>query len=167
MIKNFKRFFTTKEKEPVMAQEETQAPVLAVDNTAELATALASLASQAEAIAELTSKYESAQAALAEIEAAKSALIAEQIAAKLAARKEKVETVIGTAKAPALLSATESLDDAAFEAVVSAIQGSVEQESKSELFREVGASGSADALNVEEDAVARLAAKIDAQFKSK
>lgn len=151
-----KRFFTPVEGKPEMQQEETQAKLLDVDNTAELATALAALALQTEAFAELSSKYEAVQSQLAEIESAKADLVAEQLAAKLQSRKEKVESLIGTVKAPALLSATEALDDTSFAAVLQAVQSSVENESKSELFREVGASGSVDGEQVQESGVASL-----------
>lgn len=72
------------------------------------------------------------------------------------ARKEKIVAAIGTEKAGALFEATEGLDDAAFEAVVSALVGSVEVETKSELFKEVGVAAQADATKVEESAEMRL-----------
>lgn len=152
-----KKFFATQKEEVEMIKEteqEVSAKELASEVVADatLSSALAAAtelnASQAAALADLTSKFEAAQAALAEIEAAKAALIAEAAEKKLAARKEKVEMAIGTAKAPALLAATESLDDVAFEAVVAAMAGSVEAESKTDLFREIGASGSVDASKV-------------------
>lgn len=170
-----KKFFATQKEEVNMSdptKQEVAAKELveAVADT-EMSSALAAAtelnASQAAALAELATKYEAAQAALAEIEAAKAALIAEAAEKKMAARKEKVELAIGTAKSEALLAATESLEDGAFEAVLAAMAGSVEQESKTDLFREIGASGSVDASKVEEDPVARLAAKIDAQFNPK
>lgn len=109
----------------------------------------ADAASQAAAqVAELVSKLDEANAALAAIAAEKAAMAAEAEAKRLAARKEKVEAAIGTEKAAGLLLATEGLDDAAFNAVVSALAGSVEAEAETELFKEVGVTAEADAAKV-------------------
>jgi len=169
MLDHLKRFFNATEKEPEMAQEGKQAPALVVDNTAELASAQVALASQTEAfsdlqakLAELSSKFEQAQLALAENEAAKAALQAEQLAVKMQSRKEKVESLIGTVKAPALLSATESLDDITFETIVTAMQGAVEKEGKSELFTEMGASVETEA-DIESPIAKALKARLTKQ----
>ena len=105
----------------------------------------------ASALKEMTEKYEAAQAALSAIEAEKAGMVAAALAAKLAARKEKVVATIGTEKADALLAATENLDYAAFSAVVSALAGSVEAEADTELFKEVGVDAELDATKVEKE----------------
>lgn len=103
------------------------------------------------ALAELTGKYEVATAQLAAIAAEKAELVANAAAAKLAARKEKIVAAIGTEKSDALMTATEGLDDAQFNAVVSAMAGSVEAEAKTDLFKEVGVTADADASKVTEE----------------
>lgn len=146
MLDQLKRFFNAVEKEPEMVQETLQAPVLA-DNTAELASVQAALASQAEAfttvteqLAELTKKYDEAQAKLSAIEEDKASLLAKAAEVKAQARKEKVEATLGTAKAEGVLAATASLNDEAFEAVVSAFAASYDAEANSKAFKEVGMS---------------------------
>lgn len=103
------------------------------------------------ALAEMAGKYEAAQAQLAAIAAEKAELVANAAAAKLAARKEKIVAAIGTEKADALMEATDALDDAQFNAVVSAMAGSVEAEAKTDLFKEVGVTAEADASKVNEE----------------
>lgn len=154
MLDHLKRFFNSSEKEPEMAQEETQAAVLAVDQSAELQLALAS---QVEAFAELqnshkelTAKFEQAQAALAVIEAEKASLVAQAAATKLEARKASVVAAIGTEKAAAMLEATSSLGDEQFEAVVGALTTSLEVEAQSMMFKEVGVSGEVDASKIDD-----------------
>ena len=176
MLKHLQKIFnagkTATQEEVVMAQDQVQADLSVVTNTAEMSALVAQLASQSETLlsiqsqfAELTSKYETAQAALSEIEAAKAALVAEAKSAKLSARKEKIVLTVGTDKADALLTATENLEDAQFEAVVAAMASSFEAEAKSKLFVEAGVAAEMEV--VEEDAVSKLAAKINKQFKSK
>jgi GTP cyclohydrolase III len=70
---------------------------------------------------------------------------------KLAARKEKVVASLGTERADALLKVTEGMDDAAFEAVVSALGVSAAVEAASPLFKEVGVDAKADATKVREE----------------
>jgi hypothetical protein len=155
-----------------------QAVEAAIDNAVELtvdSAVLADFASQLEAIkaefevekasyhaslAEVSAKLEAAHAELAAIAAEKAELVATAAAAKLAARKEKIVAAIGTEKADALMVATGSLDDAAFEAVVSAMTGSMDAEAKSSLFTEVGVTAEADAAKVvEESAEMRILKK--------
>lgn len=126
----------------------------AVDNNAEL---VAQLASQASALtetqttlaalqasfAELNNKYTEAAAKLAEVEAAKASLVAEAAAAKLAARKEKLEFAVGTEKASTLLSTLEVLDDAAFDSVVSSMTVNLDKEALSSAFTEKGVTAEA------------------------
>ena len=128
----------------VEAVVDTVTVALEVDTEAvqaALSEATAKLEDLSAQFAELNSKYEGAIAALSALEAEKAKMVADALAAKLAARKERVELAIGTDKAAGLLAATENLSDDAFEAVVSALTGSVDAEAKTELFTEVGQSG--------------------------
>ena len=149
MLKHLKKIFNVVEKEPEMGQETMQAPVLAVDNTAELALAHAALSTVQDQLTELTAKFEAAQATLALAEEAKQSLIATAAEAKAVARKAKVEAAIGTAKAPSLLAATDSLDDASFEAIVASLATSLDTEANSPMFTEKGVASEADAVVVE------------------
>lgn len=169
-----KKFFnvaSATSQEVTMVEPQTEQPQAAVPNTAELSALVAQMASQSDALlavqtqfAELTSKYEGAVAALAEIEQAKADLIAEAKTKQLAARKVKVEATIGTAKSDAILAATESMDDAAFETIVSAFAVSLATESQSAMFTEAGVSAEAD---LEVDPVKKLAENLAAKFNPK
>ena len=127
----------------------------------------ASLAVAVEALASMTANYEAAQAALNAITAEKAEMVVKAAAAKFAARKEKVELAVGkSGKSDALLAATNALDDGAFEAVVSALAGSVDAEAKTSLFTEVGATASADLTKiVEESSVMKLINEMNSKAK--
>lgn len=148
MLKHLKKIFNAVEKEPEMVQETSQAPVLAVDNTAEMALVQAALSASQEQYAELSKKFEEVTMALNAVEGAKQALITSAEEIKAASRKAKVELALGTARAPALLTATQSLDDASFEAIVASLTTSASDEAKSSLFSEVGVSSKTDASAV-------------------
>ena len=66
------------------------------------------------------------------------------LADKMADRKAKLVSAIGTEKADAAFEAVKGLEDAAFAAVVTAMATSVEVEAKSELFSETGVAGDAE-----------------------
>lgn len=158
MIDAIKKVFNkaTAEKEVKMKQE-AQTELAAPEMAAKLASTLEALASQAEALqamsdkfAEMSTLYESAQAALAAADVAKELLITEAKEKRLAARKETIVASVGTAKADALLAATEALDDVAFNAVVGALSVSFEDEAKTVQFKEVGVSAVADPVKVAE-----------------
>jgi uncharacterized membrane protein YdfJ with MMPL/SSD domain len=165
MKEAFKKFFSSEKGNKEMKKEDKQAPTPAVDEqmAAQLKQAQEILASKTaemetlqSALAEMAEKVAKAEAALQENEAAKAVLIADAKAKQAAARKEKVVMAIGeNDKATKLLAATEGMEDAAFEAVVSALAGSLEQEAKSEMFKDVGADGAkADASKtIEKSAV--------------
>jgi hypothetical protein len=140
----------TTEMQAVVADLQAQVDAIKADLGAQLETAVASLA-------EMSGKYEVAQAALAAIEAEKAALVADQVAAKLASRREQIEAAIGTEKAAGLMAATEGLEDVQFNAVISALAGSVNAEASTSLFTEVGVTAEADASKiVEESAEMRI-----------
>lgn len=179
MLKAIKKQFFSGTKGSEMKQKTEQTADMSVELTAQLAHAQEQVVSQASAFqaiqgqfaemqnsfAELSTKYETAQAALAAVEDAKAALIVAAAEKQLATRKEKVEMAIGTAKAPAVLLATENLDDASFEAIVAAFSANLEAESKSTMFTEVGVA--AEAAPVEVDAVSKLAAAFAKKFTPK
>ena len=158
MLKHLQKFFnpaaSAEHKEVEMtkpSQTDSAAPELA----AQLASSMEALASQAEALQAVTEKltemsalYEVAQAALAVSDAAKEQLVVDAKQVRLAARKEAIVASIGTAKADALLAATDALDDTAFNAVVGAMANSFETEASSALFSEVGVSAKTDASAV-------------------
>lgn len=135
---------TVDNKAPVELSSDMEAVV------AELSTIKASFAEQATQVASLMTQLEAAQTALAEVEAAKAALATEAKNKQLEARKQRVEAAIGEAKAPAMLTATEQLDDAQFEAIVSAMAASFDAEADSPAFKEAGVSAKAEAPEVEE-----------------
>lgn len=110
---------------------------------AELATQASALATLQASFAELNNKYTEAAAKLAEVEAAKASLVANAAAAKLAARKEKLEFAVGTEKASTLLSTLEVLDDAAFDSVVSSMTVNLDKEALSSAFTEKGVTAEA------------------------
>lgn len=164
MKEAFKKFFSGEKGSKEMKKEDMQAATPAVDEemAAQLKQAQETLASKSaemetlqSALAEMAEKVAKAEAAMLKTEAAKATLVAEAKAKQAAARKEKVMAAIGeNDKATKLLAATEGMEDAAFEAVVSALAGSIEQEAKSEMFKDVGVDAKADASKtIEKSAV--------------
>lgn len=151
-----KMYFKTAEaatQEEELNMEQTTplaATELSTELTAKLAQADAALAEHAQAFAELAAKFEAASAELNTIKEAKLAVEAEALQAKLAARKEKIVAAVGTDKAEALLTATEGVDDVAFNAIVSAFDAKLVQESQSAMFTEIGAAGEVDVAKAEE-----------------
>lgn len=148
-----KKFFNTasadnKEGAETMATKEGQTEMAAENKTAELQALLESatttLSATQSKLSEMTALYESAKSSLKGFEDANAALVAEANQKRLDARRAKVEASVGTSKAPALLAATESLDDAAFEAIVSAMSTNLDAEASTESFKEVGSSAPED-----------------------
>lgn len=120
------------------------------------------LSTAAAELEELKTKLEAANSVIAAAEQAKAVAEKQALETKLAARKEKIVAAIGTEKADGLMLATEALDDAAFNAVLSALAGSVEAEASTEMFKEVGVDAKAEAPKT--DAVSRLAAALQAEI---
>ncbi len=144
MLNSIRKVFSTVPKEAVMenpAEAVVQANVPVVDMAADFAALQASFTAQSETFAKLTQDLAAAQSALAVVEQEKVQAVANAKAVKMAARKATVEMNIGTAKADAFLAATEMLDDVAFDAVASALAGSVVAEANTALFKEVGVVG--------------------------
>ena len=87
----------------------------------------------------------------ADVVVAEKAVAAEKAEALcLAARQEKITAAVGDARAPALMAATSSMDDIAFDAIVSALKVTGEAEAESALFKEVGAAAEVDAAKIVE-----------------
>src|SRR5687768_14996995 len=158
MLEKFKKLMGSEEPKPEAATTTLAVTLDATALQAELGEMKAQFEAVANAFAEANEKLasmsadlEAAKAALAAVEGDKAEMIAQAAAAKLAVRKDKVVAAIGTEKADGLMAATENLDDAAFEAVVSALAGSVEVEANSSLFKEQGVDAQVDAAKVEEE----------------
>ena len=156
MLNHLKKYFTSQEDNNVAEATNHEENVEMTTNTeqlsavesnaelvAELATQASALATLQESFAELNNKYTEAAAKLAEVEAAKASLVAEAAAAKLAARKEKLELAVGDVKAAALLTTLEGLDDSAFSLVVDSMTVNLDAEAKSALFVEAGVTAEA------------------------
>lgn len=163
MLDKFKKLLGTQEANAATETEDKNTITVKVDAEdfkaeleqlkAEFATQLeGAKAEAADALAQAVAQAEQLIAAkdetIAKLVAEKEQMIADDLATKMAARKEKIVASIGTEKADALMKATEGLDDTAFEAVVSAMAGSVEAEASTALFREVGVDAVADATKV-------------------
>lgn len=110
----------------------------------------------------LTEQLEAANALVADFRAAavmaeaeKLQAVADAAAAKLAGRKEKLVALLGTERADALLTVTENMEDAGFDAVVSALGVGAAAEADAPLFKEVGATVEADAAQIVETAEMR------------
>lgn len=110
--------------------------------TTELSTALSAALT---AVAEADGKVAEAVAKAAALEAQLAEFKTQAEAARLTARKDKLVAAVGTARADALMTATQGTDDTAFEAVISALTVSASLEGKTKLFVEQGADAQADA----------------------
>lgn len=150
MLKAIQKFISDP-KEVNMAQQKPQTELAATELAAQLAVATEALASQSEALqavstklSTLTGLYEASQAALVAAEASQASLVAEAKHKRLSARKEAVVAAVGTSKADALMTATETLDDAAFNAIVGAMTVNMEVEASTPAFNEVGQTGKVD-----------------------
>ncbi len=148
-------------KEVIMTQETIQAD--AENANTEMQAQLAAVQAQ---LADLTAKYEASQMALAVSESAQKNLADQATAKRLEARTKAITEAVGTSNLNGLLAATDTMDDAAFDTIVGAMAKSFENESKSAMFQEKGASAEVVAP-VEVDAVKRLADAISAQLNLK
>jgi hypothetical protein len=151
--KEFNKLFNPISKDKTeMKKDQSQPEQAASEVVAKLDAALATIAAKDETLkelsgkfTELSSKYDEMKKSFDAMLAEKAAMIAEAAQKRLSARKEKVEMAVGTEKASALLAATESLDDAQFEAIVEAMKTTLKTEAeKNPMFQEVGMAGEAD-----------------------
>ena len=148
MLDKFKKLLSV----AVEAQPEAQAAAATeVSMDAEFSVMREQLAAAVEGLAEMTNSRDAAQAVVNALTAEKAESAVKAEAAKYTARKEKVVLAIGTAKADGLMLATQGLDDVSFDAVVSALAGSVDVEASKGLFAEVGVSASADTTKIDEE----------------
>lgn len=169
MLKHLQKFFsgdvpeadTTVSETPAASQAD-QLKELQMDvtqNSGATASAEVDVAALQSTVAALTSQLASAHteiamltalvAEAAEFKAAKEKAEAE---AKVAARTAKLVDVVGTEAAAGLQAATASLDDTAFDAVVSAMKSSAAKEATAPAFTEQGVEAKADASKVAEQA---------------
>lgn len=127
---------------------QTEFSQMRTEMDAGIATLSSDLATAVDQLEKMTAAFNVAQSALNALTAEKAELAVTAAAAKFTARKEKVVLAIGTEKADGLMLATQGLDDVAFEAVVTALAGSVDVEASTELFTEVGVAASADTTKI-------------------
>jgi hypothetical protein len=183
MLNKFKQFLSGNtditpaqadiEKEVVNMTTATEQPIAAdfastdasADLVAQLATSTSALTELQAAFAELTTKFEEAQADLAVVENEKKELATKAEEARLVARKEKIVAAVGTSQADALMAAVGGLEDAQFNAVVSAMATSREAEANTEAFQEIGVSANADASKVAVEKSA-LEAKLEEKYRA-
>lgn len=170
--KEFNKVFCSNNvKEVEMVEEQGQPELAAVEQTVELASQASTLVTlkadyenMTANFKELSTKYAEAIAKLAELESAKASLVAEAAAAKLAARKEKLQLAVGDVKADSLLTTLEGLDDSSFDTVVEAMTTNLDKEANSSAFVEKGVTASADAEKVVE--AGSIKAKLEKKYKS-
>lgn len=126
----------------------------------------AAMLEAAEKITSLEAALAEANAALEAANADKAQAVVDAAALKAAARKEKVIAAVGTERAPALLTVTEGMEDAAFDAVLSALSTGAKAEAESPLFTEVGVDAQADTAKVVESESAEMKI-LKAKYKPK
>jgi predicted RNase H-like HicB family nuclease len=133
-----------------MADVAVATALLETDYVAKVVEMTAAMQAGATALEAMTAKYEAAMTALTVFEADKAKMVADALEVKMNARKEQIVLAVGTSKADGLMLATENLDDTAFNAVVSALTGSVDSQEDTKLFKEVGVAAQADPSKVAE-----------------
>lgn len=104
-----------------------------------------------QALQDKTEQVEALQAEVSQLKTSAEALMKTAEEKRLAARKEKIVAAIGTGQADALMAATTSMEDAQFEAVLAALAGKQETESKSKMFTEQGVAAEVDAATYVEE----------------
>jgi hypothetical protein len=175
MLKHLQKYFKPAVQaaiqEEVEMTETTEATALATaatiaELTASLEQATAALATKEDAFVAMAAQVEKMSAALAASETAQAEFAAQAKAVVIAARKEKLEAVLGTIGAAPVLASLEGADDTTFNTVLSAFAVNREAESKSEMFQEKGVAATVETPVDEADTATRLAAKFAAQYKS-
>ena len=97
-----------------------------------------------EQIVALATQVETMGKQLADVTLQRDAVMATAKKEKETARLASLKSSVGDLKADALYAATANLNDEAFQAVVSALAGSVAVEAKTALFQEVGVAAEVD-----------------------
>lgn len=159
MLKQLQKIFNTAavaDKEEVDMSVASQVEASA-DVAAELSKATEALAASASAMEQVMADFEQLKAELEILKSEKQLAVKVEKEKKLSVRMSTIKAAIGDEKAPALLAATEDLEDSQFEAVVSAMSMSVDKESKSQLFSEVGVDVESDASSVVEKSAIMVA----------
>ena len=158
MLKNLRKEFNKLiGKEEVTMSIVEQAPQAVVEAPVEAPAAnLEATNAVAEQLSAALASLEEVKSQLSAVVAEKDALLAKIGEDKNKARMSVITKAVGEAKAPALFTATQGMADADFQAVVSALAGSVEEEAQSPLFKEVGAEAEAD-----EDTVLEVGAGVN------
>lgn len=151
----FKKLFAGTSAQPATADNKEEANMATKEETAELQALLekatTSLAAKEAQLAEMSAMYEKAQAALKSAEDIQASMAKEAAQKRLDARRQAVVASVGTARADALLAATDALDDSAFKAVVDAMANSFEVEAKNNpAFVEAGVDAPEDKAAVME-----------------
>jgi hypothetical protein len=140
---------TAKENETMDVKDKDAAALAAADtNAVDVAGLQASLAST---VAELADAHTKITELSALVEAAKefnAAQVAAALEVKTAARKLAVVNAVGTVKADALMAATASLEDSAFDAVMAAMTTTAAAEADTALFKEVGVDAEASTTSL-------------------
>jgi len=134
--------------------------------SASLETATTTLTATEQRFAEMQSKFDAMSAQMTALEAEKVSLADKAKAVVQAARKEKLEVVLGTVGAAPVLASLEGADDTTFETVLGAFSANREAEGKSKMFKEEGVAAEVETPVEEADTATRLASKIAAQYKT-
>ncbi len=168
MLDAIRKKFSKQPSGEKVEMTKTTLPDMALET--QLAAALSQITNQqadfqalTEMVEELSAKFEASTKALAASELTKASLVAEASVKRLKARSEAITKAVGTSKLESLMTATENLADAQFEAIVSAMAASFDAEAKSPMFQEAGVGGETKVI-VEQDSVTKLAAAITAKI---
>jgi hypothetical protein len=178
MLRSITKLFTGEKESEEMKKDEAQASETSLTITGQVVADLTAGMEKLQADFEAFKTEANALIAQADAEKAelkkqvetlvveKAAMIADAAAKKLATRKAKVEAAIGeNERAAKLLTATEQMEDAAFEAIVAALETSIDAEAKSQMFTEAGVAASADVTKVAEGSgTKKLQALIEAEL---
>lgn len=145
MLEKIQKYFKQEEKVEMATetmQVQVEMPAEMVAEITELKASFAQvsevLATKEAALAEMATKLEQAEAALATIAAEKEVVEAAAKQAVKDARMSKLVEAVGDVQASALMTATEGMEDAAFEKIVTALTVNIDKEANSEMFNETG-----------------------------
>lgn len=172
MLDVLKRFSKTAASAAQLKGDEMSTTQMA-DFQATIAQLTASLSEANETITSLTASLKDVteansqmKSALEVAETAKQESAAQAKAAVMAARKEKLEAILGTDGAAPVLASLENADDTTFNTMYAAFTANRDVEANSKMFKEEGVTGESKAPVAEADTATRLAAKIAAQYKT-
>lgn len=176
MLKQLKKFLNPEESQMMAPAEEKEqlaaielaAPIMAADDiVAQFAAYKEQLATSDTTFKTMLAQYEEVKKELEALKAEKQLAAVEAKKIKMEVRGKQLSSIIGDTKAPALLAATEDMDDVKFDAIVEAMSMSVTAEAKSEMFSEKGVDVKADASKVAEDDESSIMKTLKAQYGAK